>query len=114
MQRPLWASTSMKDPTQPDTRYVDELMGPDSITTMPPATIAAVVHHGTLGRTVDQDAADARDVLDRLARLGIDLDEVSATLETEGINSFIQAFTARSGVLAAKAAALIGPEADSA
>ncbi len=110
VQRPLWASTSMKDPTQPDTRYVDELIGPYTITTMPPATIAAVVHHGTLGRTVDQDAAGARDVLDRLARLGIDLDEVSATLETEGIHSFIQAFTALSGVLAAKAAALIGPE----
>jgi len=111
VQRPLSASTSMKDPTQPDTRYVDELIGPDTITTMPPATIAAVIDRGTLGRTVDHDVAGAHDVLRRLAGLGIDLDEVSATLETEGVSSFIQAFTALSGVLAAKATALTGSEA---
>ncbi len=104
----------MKNPSRPDTRYVDELIGPDTITTMPPATIAAVIDHGTIGRTVDRDVAGAQDVLDRLARLGIDLDEVSATLEAEGVSSFIQAFSALSGVLAAKATVLIGPEAGSA
>ncbi len=114
VQRPLWASTSMKNPALADTRYVDELIGPDTITTMPTATIAAVIDHGTLRRTVDRDVARARDVLVRLAGLGIDLDEVSAALETEGVTSFIQAFTALSGVLAAKANALIGSEADSA
>ncbi len=73
---------------------------------MPPATIAAVADHGTLGRTVDRDLAAARDVLRRLAELGIDLDEVSADLEAEGVSSFVSAFDALRGVLAAKAAAL--------
>jgi transaldolase len=114
LQRPLWASTSTKNPALPDTRYVDELIGPNTITTMPPATIAAVSDHGTIRRTVDRDVAGARDALDRLTRLGIDLDEISATLETEGVSSFIEAFSALNGVLAAKAANLIGPEAESA
>lgn len=110
VQRPLWGSTSMKDTLQPDTRYVDELIGPDTVTTMPPATIAAVVDHGSPERTVDRDVAGAHDVLDRLAGLGIDLAEVSATLETEGVSSFIQAFSALSGVLAAKAITLADSE----
>ena len=100
----------MKDPALPDTRYVDELIGPDTITTMPPATIAAVVDHGALARTVDRDLPAARDVLRRLTGLGIDLDEVSAALETEGVDSFTQAFGALSGALAAKAAALVAQE----
>ncbi len=110
VQRPLWASTSVKNPALPDTRYVDKLIGPDTITTMPPATLAAVLDHGTLARTVDRDLPAARDVLRRLAGLGIDLDEVSAALETEGVDSFTQAFGALRGVLAAKAAALVGQE----
>ncbi len=96
----------MKDPALPDTRYVDGLIGPDTVTTMPPATIAAVADHGTLGRTVDRDLPAARDVLRRLERLGIDLDEVSADLEAEGVTSFISAFHALRGVLNAKASAL--------
>jgi transaldolase len=106
VQRPLWASTSVKDPALPDTRYVDGLIGPDTVTTMPPGTIAAVADHGTLGRTVDRDLPAARDVLRRLERLGIDLDEVSAALEAEGVSSFISAFNALRGVLKAKASAL--------
>ena len=110
VQRPLWASTSVQDPALPDTRYVDELIGPDSVTTMPPATITAVLDHATLARTVDRDLDSARDVLTRIPGLGIDLGEVSAALETEGIASFAQAFRALSGVLAAKAAALTEQE----
>ncbi len=96
----------MKDPALPDTRYVDELIGPDTVTTMPPATLAAVADHGTLGRTVDRDLPAARDVLRRLRELGIDLDEVSVDLEAEGVSSFISAFSALRGVLHAKASAL--------
>jgi len=108
VQRPLWASTSNKNPHLPDTRYVDALIGPHTISTMPPTTLAAVTDHGALARTVDQDLPAASDVLDRLARLGIDLDTVSAALEDEGVESFTQAFAALRGVLAAKAAALAG------
>lgn len=110
VQRPLWASTSVKDPALPDTRYVDELIGPDTTTTMPPATIAAVVDHGTLARAVDRDLPAAHDVLRRLTDLGIDLDQVSAALETEGVDSFTQSFGALSEVLAAKATALVAQE----
>lgn len=110
VQRPLWASTSMKNSELPDTRYVDELIGPHTISTMPPTTLAAVSDHGALARTVDQDLPGASDVLDRLARLGINLDAVSAALEDEGIESFTHAFAALHGVLAAKAAALVGQE----
>ncbi len=67
VQRPLWASTSMKNPHLPDTRYVDELTGPHTISTMPPTTLDAVSDHGALARTVDQDLPGASDLLDRLA-----------------------------------------------
>ena len=110
VQRPLWASTSVKDPAVADTRYVDELIGPDTITTMPPATITAVIDHGTSARTVDRDLPAARDVLRRLTGLGIDLDEVSAALETEGVHSFTQASGALSGALSAEAAPLVAHE----
>ena len=114
MQRPLWASTSTKDAALPDTRYVDELIGPDTISTMPPTTLAAVRDHGAVARTVDQDLPGAAGVLTRLGQVGIDLDAVSAALEDEGIESFTQAFAALRGVLAAKAAALVGQETASA
>ncbi len=87
-------------------RYVDDLIGPHTISTMLPTTLAAVTEHGALARTVDKDLPGASGVLDRLARLGIDLDAVSAALEDDGIESFTQAFAALRGVLAAKAAAL--------
>ena len=114
VQRPLWASTSMKNPALPDTRYVDELIGPHTISTMPPTTLAAVRDHGRLARTVDQNLPGAAEVLTRLGQVGIDLDVVSAALEDEGIESFTQAFAALRGVLAAKAAALVGQETASA
>ena len=81
----------MKDPALPETRHVDELTGPDSATTMPPATVAAVVEHSALAGTLDRDLPAARDVLARLTGLAIDLDEVSAALETEGVDPFTRA-----------------------
>jgi transaldolase len=87
-QRPLWASTSTKDPAYPDTLYVDSLIGPDTVNTLPESTLQAFEDHGTLARTIDVDVPAAREVTDRLAGLGIDLEDVGRTLEREGIATF--------------------------
>jgi len=80
VQRPLWASTSTKDPAYPDTLYVDPLIGPDTVNTMPETTLEAFEDHGTLARTEDADLAGAQQTLDGVERVGVDLDDVSATL----------------------------------
>jgi transaldolase len=92
VQRPLWASTSTKNPGRPDTYYVDNLIGPDTVNTLPDGTLAAFENHGTVARTVDIDLDAASRLMDRLAALGIDMDEVGATLENEGIASFHDSF----------------------
>ncbi|MEM7271622.1 MAG: transaldolase [Actinomycetota bacterium] len=92
LQRPLWASTSTKDPSYPDTLYVDTLIGPDTVNTLPDATLAAFDDHGTVARTVDADPEGARAVVAELAALGIDLEEVAAKLESEGVGSFAKSF----------------------
>jgi transaldolase len=103
VQRPLWASTSTKDPSLPDTLYVDALIGPDTVNTLPDGTLAAFEDHGTLARTVDADPAAARQVVASLAELGIDLETVAATLEEEGVASFSKSFDELLGSLSAKA-----------
>jgi transaldolase len=92
VQRPLWASTSTKNPDYPDTLYVDNLIGPDTVNTLPEATIAAFEDHGTVARTIDADVEAAADVMDRLARLGVDIDDVGHTLEEQGVASFHESF----------------------
>jgi transaldolase len=92
VQRPLWASTSTKNPGRPDTYYVDNLIGPDTVNTLPDGTLAAFENHGTVARTVVIDLDAASRLMDRLAALGIDMDEVGATLENEGIASFHDSF----------------------
>lgn len=92
VQRPLWASTSTKDPSYPDTLYVDTLIGPNTVNTLPDGTLLAFDDHGTVARTVDADPAAAHDVVARLGALGIDLEEVAATLESEGVSSFAKSF----------------------
>jgi transaldolase len=92
LQRPLWASTSTKNPAEPDTRYVDELIGPDTVTTLPEATIAAFEHHGTLARTIDTDVDESAVVIQRLAGAGVDMDDVGAVLETQAITAFERSF----------------------
>ena len=92
VQRPLWASTSTKNPRDRDTRYVEELIGPDTITTLPESTIAAFEDHGILARTVDTDVLRATELMQRLAALGIDMDVVGSTLEDNGIASFDEAY----------------------
>ena len=92
LQRPLWASTSTKNPAYSDTLYVDSLIGPDTVNTLPDATLAAFEASGTVARTVDVDVAGARKVVDDLARLGIDMNEVADKLEREGVDSFAASF----------------------
>jgi len=92
VQRPLWASTSTKNPDYPDLAYVDSLIGPDTVNTMPDGTVADFLDHGTVGRTVDSDPDGARDVIDRLAAAGIDMEDVAGVLETEGVASFAGSF----------------------
>lgn len=103
VQRPLWASMSTKDPAFADTRYVDALIGPDTVNTMPEATIAAFVGHGTLRRTVDQDLAEAAGTLDRLATAGIDMRAVGARLEDQAVAAFTKSFDEALTLLEAKA-----------
>lgn len=92
VQRPLWASTSTKNPNYPDLLYVDSLIGPDTVNTLPPATVGAVLDHAVVRRTVDTDVDDAHVHLTRLDQAGIDLSEVTHTLLREGLHSFRQSF----------------------
>jgi transaldolase len=91
-QRPLWASTSTKNPEYPDLLYVASLIGPHTVNTMPEQTIEAFEDHGTIERTVDADLDGARAVLDKLSEVGIDLADVSRVLEDEGVASFSKSF----------------------
>jgi transaldolase len=92
VQRPLWASTSTKNPAYPDLLYVDSLIGPDTVNTMPDTTADAFADHGTVARTIDEGVDEAKATLDRIEALGIDLSDVSATLEAEGVASFSNSF----------------------
>jgi transaldolase len=91
-QRCLWASTSTKDPSYRDTLYVDELIGPETITTMPEETIAAFQDHGRVEQRLETELSAARQLLKELASSGIDYDDIVATLEREGIEKFNSAF----------------------
>jgi transaldolase len=110
VQRPLWASTSTKNPAYPDTMYVDALIGPHTVNTLPDATITSFEDHGTLSRTVDADVDDAEATWRQLAEIGVDLADVSATLEREGVASFQKSFDELLEALQAKAAELSGSE----
>jgi transaldolase len=107
-QRPLWASTGTKDPSYPDTLYVDTLIGPNTVNTIPDATLNSFLDHGTVARTLDVGVDDARSVLADIAALGIDLDDVAVQLEDEGVLAFEESFTSLLESLAAKATELTG------
>jgi transaldolase len=92
VQRPLWASTSTKNPAYPDLAYVDTLIGPHTVNTMPDQTIADFLDHGTVARTVDTDAGAAESLIATLAAAGIDMEDVAQTLEAEGVASFAKSF----------------------
>jgi transaldolase len=106
VQRPLWASTSTKNPAYPDTTYVDLLIGPDTVNTMPEDTIDAFLDHGTVARTVDADPAAAHATLDALGEVGVDLDDVARVLEEQGVAAFAKSFDELIGALDAKAVEL--------
>jgi transaldolase len=105
-QRPLWASTSTKNPAYPDTLYIDTLIGPDTVNTLPEPTIAAFEDHGTLARTLDTQVEAAAKVVRRLAAAGIDMDDVGRRLEDQGVASFHQSFQEVLAVLEGKAGQL--------
>ncbi|MEQ8841420.1 MAG: transaldolase [Acidimicrobiales bacterium] len=106
VQRPLWASTSTKDPDYPDTLYVDELIGPDTVNTLPDSTLEAFEDHGTIARTVDADVGAAQEVISALATVGVDLDDVTQQLENEGVAAFEKSFDELLTALATKAEGL--------
>ena len=92
VQRPLWASTSTKNPAYPDTLYVDQLIGPHTVNTLPDATLEAFTDHGTLARTVDADPGSAQAVLAKVTEVGVDLEAVADRLEDEGVSAFVKSF----------------------
>jgi transaldolase len=102
-QRPLWASTSTKNPAYADTLYIDELIGPLTVNTIPDATLDAFEDHGTVARTVDQGVDEARADLEALEAVGVDLDDVAKVLEDEGVAAFSKSFDELIGSLQAKA-----------
>jgi transaldolase len=107
VQRPLWASTSTKNPDYPDTLYVDELIGPDTVNTMPDATIEAARDHATPERTVDRDVDGARALMDELREIGVDFDDiVSRQLVDEGVEAFAKAYDSLLETLQQKAGEL--------
>jgi len=103
VQRPLWASTSTKNEAYPDTLYVDTLIGPDTVNTMPDATLDAFEDHGTVARTIDADPAAARAVLAAIEAAGVDLDDVGRRLEDEGVAAFEKSFDELLDTLGSKA-----------
>ncbi len=107
-QRPLWASTSTKNPDYPDLAYVDTLIGPDTVNTMPGGTIDDFLDHGTVARTVDTGQDEADRVVADLAEAGVDMEEVATTLEAEGVASFAKSFDELMQSLTDKANALAG------
>ena len=101
-QRLLWASTGTKNPDYPDTLYIDTLVGPDTVNTMPPKTMDAFREHGTPKVTLTEDVDGARHVLSEVERLGLDLKEVTSTLVEEGVASFAKSFDDLLGSIAKK------------
>ena len=90
VQRPLWASTGVKDPALPDTLYVTELVAAGTVNTMPEKTLQATFDHGVItGDTITTNYADAHEVIDALAAVGVDVDDVTQVLEDEGVEKFI-------------------------
>jgi transaldolase len=101
-QRPLWASTSTKNPAYRDVLYVEELIGSDTVDTMPPATITDFLDHGRVRDSLTEDVEGARETLRRLAAAGIDMDAVTAKLQDDGVASFAKSFSDLIATITAK------------
>ncbi|MGE5252230.1 MAG: bifunctional transaldolase/phosoglucose isomerase, partial [Bacteroidota bacterium] len=116
LQRPLWASTSTKNPAYPDLLYVDNLIGPDTINTVPPATLEAFRDHGKVEITLTQGVDDARQTLDELEAQGISLDAATQEVEDEGVKAFSDSITQLLGTIEERrkaAVSQLGPLAES-
>ena len=108
-QRPLWASTGVKNPAYPDTLYVTDLVVADTVNTMPEKTLQAFADHGEVtGDQVTGRAAEAQGVFDSLAAVGVDLDDVFLVLETEGVDKFKVSWTELVATVEAQMAATSG------
>ncbi len=108
VQRLLWASTGVKNPAYPDTLYVDQLIGPETVNTMPPKTLDAFRDHGVVAPTLTADRDGARHILAQAERLGLDLAGVTASLVDDGVQQFAKANDALLDGVAAKRAAFLG------
>jgi transaldolase len=106
-QRVLWASTSTKNPAYPDTLYVDELIGPDTVNTLPPETVKAFIDHGSAAETLTHDLEGARRQIRRLTELGIDFEAVTRRLQEEGVAAFAKPFQALLDSIATKLKRLV-------
>jgi transaldolase/glucose-6-phosphate isomerase len=107
VQRPLWASTGTKNPKYSDVLYVDNLIGPDTVNTVPPATYTAFRDHGKVALTLEEGLDECRDTISKLAELGIDLKEVTAKLQSDGLASFVGSFDTLVESIEAKRDALV-------
>lgn len=107
VQRVLWASTSTKNPAYSDTLYVDSLIGPDTVNTLPPQTLEAFLDHGIVAATIEQGVDEAEVHMEMLREVGIDLDAVTDQLLIEGVEKFVQPFAALMGSIEAKCRELI-------
>jgi transaldolase len=106
-QRCLWASTSTKNPEYRDVLYVEELIGPDTVNTMPRETVEAFNDHGRIERTLDKDVDEARRIFEQFAAAGVDYDDVVETLEREGVEKFAKSFRELFADLESKRDALV-------
>ena len=97
VQRQLWASTSTKNPDYPDTLYIDALIGPDTVNTVPPATLQAYIEHGEVAATLEAQVDESLAELKQLSELGIDLDVVTQKLQDDGVGSFAKSFESLMG-----------------
>jgi transaldolase / glucose-6-phosphate isomerase len=106
MQRPLWASTGTKNPAYKDTYYMEELIGPDTVDTVPPATYTAFRDHGLVRASLEEDIEGAKAIIAKLGDLGISLGEVTQKLQDEGVAQFMDSFNTMAGSISAKQAAI--------
>jgi transaldolase len=110
VQRVLWASTGTKNPNYPDTLYVDHLIGPDTVNTMPEATFAAFREHGIVKNTIQEGLEEAKATMQQLADVGISIDEATDTLLRDGAKLFVDAFDQLLGVISRKRAEVLGAQ----
>jgi transaldolase len=108
VQRPLWASTSTKNPAYRDVKYIEELIGPDTVNTIPLVTINAFRDHGVVHPTLEEGLDEAHAVMEWLAEVGIDMDQVTQELQVEGVKAFADSLDTLLAGVVSKSAALMG------